>query len=67
MKMYEGKRACDLKPNCFHGLKYKAKHGIWRSLPSHIAALGPDPAVRIRDGTIKHAGLKNLGATWYVH
>lgn len=60
------RKPCTDNPNCLFGLGERRK-GIWEKEPRHVALLGPNPAVSLRNPAQKPAGLRNLGATCYLN
>ncbi|ETW00287.1 hypothetical protein H310_07666 [Aphanomyces invadans] len=73
------RRNCQDNPNCLFGLGEYAD-GIWKTNPSVLADLGPDPSTMLRspvseedtnnnhdENGARPCGLRNLGATCYVN
>ncbi|KAF0698647.1 Aste57867_10741 [Aphanomyces stellatus] len=69
------RRNCVDNPNCLFGLG-EHTDGIWKSTPSVLADLGPDPSENLRCpsddnnnaiAVARPCGLRNLGATCYVN
>ncbi|CAK4205516.1 unnamed protein product [Aphanomyces euteiches] len=74
-RMPRPRRNCQNNPNCLFGFG-EYTDGIWKSNPSALSELGPDPSENTREIKVENnnqvivnrpCGLRNLGATCYVN